>query len=394
MKIGILSRGPRLYSTKRLREVAIERGHRCQVLDTLAFSISLEEELPDLFYRGRPLSRFGAIIPRIGASITYFGTAVVRQFEQMDVSVLNSSLGILRSRDKLRSLQILSRHEIGIPATAFVRRRDDVLPAIERLGGAPVVIKMLEGTQGVGVILAETQKVAEAIIESLQSARQNVLIQKFVAESKGHDVRAFVVGDRVVAAMRRRAQGTEFRSNVHRGGRTESLALDNEYERTAVRAAQIMGLTVAGVDMLEAEDGPQVMEVNSSPGLQGIEKATGIDIAGVIIDHLAEQVKFPELDLKQRLAVSHGYVVSEIQVTKRTPFCGKTIAESGLRDHDIVVLTLIRGEHEIANPRGGRQMKAGDRLLCFGNRATLESLVPARRRRRKRRRSLKKRSPE
>jgi ribosomal protein S6--L-glutamate ligase len=385
MKIGILSRGPRLYSTKRLRQAAIARGHRCQVLNTLAFSISLEEEYPDLFYRGRPLPAFGAIIPRIGASITYFGTAVVRQFEQMDVPVLNSSLSILRSRDKLRSLQILSRHEIGIPATAFARRREDVLPAIERVGGAPVIIKMLEGTQGVGVILAETQKVAEAIIESLQSAKQNVLIQKFVAESKGRDVRAFVVGDRVVAAMRRRAQGTEFRSNVHRGGKTEVLELDREYERTAVKAAQIMGLTVAGVDMLEAEDGPQVMEVNSSPGLQGIENATGIDVAGIIIDYLAEQVKFPELDLKQRLAVSHGYVVSEIQVTKRTSFCNKTIAESGLRDHDIVVLTLIRGDNEIANPRGGRQMKAGDRLLCFGKRATLASLVPARRRRRKRR---------
>ena len=215
------------------------------------------------------------MLPRIGASITYFGIAVVRQMEQMDIYTPNTSAGIANSRDKLRATQILSRHSIGMPATMFVRDRADVLPAIEQVGGAPVVIKLLEGTQGIGVILAPDTKVAEAVIETLQSTRQNVLIQRFVTESRGRDVRALVVGDRVVAAMRRVAQGDEFRSNVHRGGHTEAVELDEEYQRVAVQAAQIMGLRVAGVDMLEGDDGPSVMEVNSSPGLEGIEAATG-----------------------------------------------------------------------------------------------------------------------
>ena len=214
------------------------------------------------------------MLPRIGNSITYFGTAVVRQFEQMDVYTPNTSYGIANSRDKLRATQILSRHKIPMPATTFVQDRADVIPAIERVGGAPVVIKLLEGTQGIGVILAPTLKVAEAIIETLQSTRQNVLIQRFVKESKGRDIRALVVGDRVVAAMRRVAQGDEFRSNVHRGGSVEPVELDEEFERVAVRSAQIMGLRITGVDMLEGRRGPQVMEVNSSPGLEGIERAT------------------------------------------------------------------------------------------------------------------------
>ncbi|MCA9297934.1 MAG: RimK family alpha-L-glutamate ligase, partial [Phycisphaerales bacterium] len=274
MNLGILSRSPRAYSTRRLREAAKDRGHKVRVLDTLHFAIDLEHGTPDLLYKGKPITHPDAVIPRIGASITYFGTAVVSQFHQMDVFCANSAHGITSARDKLRSLQILSRHDIGIPRTAFVRDRSDVLPAIERVGGAPVIIKLLEGTQGVGVILADTVKVAEAIIETLQSARQNVLIQKFVAESKGRDVRAIVAGDAVVGAMRRVAEGQEFRSNVHRGGRPEPITLDPAYEKAAVRAAQVLGLRVAGVDMLEANDGPQVMEVNSSPGLEGIERAT------------------------------------------------------------------------------------------------------------------------
>ena len=242
------------------------RGHQARVLDTLRFSIDLEKGDPDLFFRAKQLSHYDAVIPRIGASITYFGTAVVRQFEQMDVFTTSSSAGIVNSRDKLRALQMLSRHQIGIPQTVFVRERRDILPAIERVGGVPIVIKLLEGTQGVGVILAESVKTAEAIIQTLQSTRQNVLVQKFVKEARGQDVRAFVVGDRVVSAMRRTAQGDEFRSNIHRGGRAEAIVLDETYCETAVRAAQIMGLRVAGVDMLETNDGPQVLEVNSSPG--------------------------------------------------------------------------------------------------------------------------------
>ena len=252
MKLAILSRAPRAYSTQRLRAAAIDRGHKVRVLNTLRFAIDLSGDEPDLQYRGKQLSHYDAVLPRIGASITFFGMAVVRQFEQMDVYTPNTANGIANSRDKLRSIQILSRHDIGIPATTFVRDRADVLPAIERVGGAPVVIKLLEGTQGIGVILAPDTKVAEAVIETLQSTKQNVLIQRFIAESKGRDIRALVVGDRVVAAMRRRAQGDEFRSNLHRGGTSEVVTLDEEYERVAVQSAQIMGLRVAGVDMLES----------------------------------------------------------------------------------------------------------------------------------------------
>jgi ribosomal protein S6--L-glutamate ligase len=271
-----------------------------------------------------------------------------------------------------------------MPATMFVRDRADVLPAIEQVGGAPVVIKLLEGTQGIGVILAPDNKVAEAVIETLQSARQNVLIQSFVKESRGRDVRAFVVGDRVVGAMRRVAQGDEFRSNVHRGGSVEAVELDDEYARVAVKAAQIMGLRIAGVDMLEGKDGPLVMEVNSSPGLEGIETATGLDIAGAVVDYVANQVAFPELDVRQRLSVSTGYGVAEIHVREGSQIIGRTIAESGLLERDIAVLTLTRGTHVIPNPWVSRVLEAEDRLLCFGKLEAMRDLVPERRRRRSR----------
>jgi ribosomal protein S6--L-glutamate ligase len=379
MKIAILSRAPRCYSTRRLREAAESRGHTVRVLDTLRFAIDLQHGTPDLFLNSKRLSSYDAIIPRVGASITYFGTAVVRQFEQLDVYTPNSANGISNSRDKLRALQILSRHDIGIPHTAFVRRKEDVLPAIERVGGAPVIIKLLEGTQGVGVILADSVKVAEAIIETLQSAKQNVLIQKFVGESAGKDVRAFVVGGRVVAAMRRTAQGGEFRSNVHRGGLAQAIDLDDEYRETAVRSAQIMGLRVAGVDMLEGADGPQVMEVNSSPGLEGIETSTQLDVAGAIIDYLERQVSFPELDIRQRLTVSPSYGVTELTLGDSSHLVGKTVAESGLREKDIVVLTLTRGVTVVSNPKSGRVLESHDRLLCYGKLEEMRDLVPARR---------------
>jgi ribosomal protein S6--L-glutamate ligase len=263
----------------------------------------------------------------------------------------------------------------------FVRDRNDVLPAIERVGGAPVVIKLLEGTQGIGVILAPDNKVAEAVIETLHSKRENVLIQRFITESKGKDLRALVVGDRVVAAMRRRAVGDEFRSNVHRGGTTEVVELDEETQRVAVQAAQIMGLRIAGVDMLESDDGPLVMEVNSSPGLEGIEGATELDVAGAMVDYIASQVSFPELDIRQRLTVSTGYGVAEVQVREGAALVGKTI-EAGFEDQDIAVLTLTRGTTVIPNPRLSRELEADDRLLCFGRLDAMRDLVPARRRRR------------
>jgi len=384
MKLGILSASPKCYSTRRLREAAVQRGHDVKVLNTLRFAIDLEEGHPDLYFRQKQLSHYDAVLPRIGASITYFGTAVVRQFEQMDVFCANGSAGIATSRDKLRSLQILSRHQIGIPPTTFVRDKKDVLPAIKRVGGAPVVIKLLEGTQGIGVLLAESIKAAEAIIEMLQSQKQNVLIQKFVAESKGRDIRAFVVGDRVVGAMRRIAQGQEFRSNVHRGGRTEKVELSPEYAETAVRAAQIMGLRVAGVDLLESNDGPQIMEVNSSPGLEGIEGATQLDIAGAIIDYISAHVNFADLDLRQRLTVSRGYGVAEIHIPKSSNYIGQTILESGLREKDINVLTLYRGTVVIPNPKASRTLEPEDRLLCFGKLDLMRDLIPSKSRRRRR----------
>jgi len=383
MKLAILSRAPQSYSTQRLRSAAVQRGHQVKVLNTLRFAIDLSGPEPDLQFRGRPLSSYDAILPRIGNSITYFGTAVVRQFEQMDVYTPNTANGITNARDKLRANQILSRHDIAMPATAFVRNRADVRPAIEQVGGAPVVIKLLEGTQGIGVILAPDIKVAEAIIETLHSTNQNVLIQRFIAESRGRDIRALVVGDRVVAAMRRRAVGDEFRSNVHRGGSVEAVELDPEYERAAVRSAQIMGLKVAGVDMLEGADGPLVMEVNSSPGLQGIEAATKLDVAGAIIDYISNEVAFPDIDVRQRLAVSTGYGVAELVVHSGADLVGKTLGESGLLDKDITVLTLNRGASVIPNPRARQVLEAEDRLLCFGKMDEMRSMIPSRRRRAK-----------
>jgi ribosomal protein S6--L-glutamate ligase len=383
MKLAILSCNPKCYSTRRLREAAIQRGHNVKVLNTLKFAIDLEEGMPDLYFNQKRLTQYDAVLPRIGSSITYYGTAVVRQFEQMDVYCTNSSASISNSRDKLRSLQILSRHNVGIPQTTFVRDKKDVLPAIERVGGAPVVIKLIEGTQGIGVILANSISTAAGIIELLQSQKQSVLIQKFIKESKGRDIRAFVVGDRVVGAMRRVAQGQEFRSNVHRGGITEPVVLDDVYKETAVRAAQILGLRVAGVDLLEGKDGPQIMEVNSSPGLEGIEGCTQLDIAGSIIDYIAAQVNFPEIDLRQRLTVSSGYGVTEIHIPDGSEFVGKTIAESGLRDKDIVVLTLHRDTKVIPNPRPQRELLPGDRLLCFGKLELMRDMRPGKVRRKR-----------
>ena len=384
MKLAILSRGPRSYSTRRLKEAALQRKHEVKILDSLKFAIDLQKGVPDLYYRQKILSHYDAVLPRIGASITYYGTAVVRQFQEMDVFCANTAHGIINSRDKLRSLQILSRHHIGIPRTTFVRDKKDVLPAIDRVGGAPVVIKLIEGTQGIGVLLAETINAAESIVELLQSQRQNVLIQKFVAESKGKDIRAFVVGDRVVAAMRRVAQGQEFRSNVHRGGVAEAVELDDQYTETAVRAAQILGLRIAGVDMLEGATGPQIMEVNSSPGLEGIETCTDLDVAGAVIDYISAQVDFPEIDIRQRLTVSKGYGVSEIYVPEGSKFVGKTIRECAFSELDINVLTLYRSNKVIPNPRSDRVLEPDDKLLCFGKLEAMRGMIPQRTRRRRR----------
>lgn len=289
MNIVVLSRNSRLYSTRRLVEAAQKRGHEAYVRDPLKYTIEVKTP-PTLSYLSKRIVTPDAVIPRIGASITYFGCAVVRQFEQMGVFALNDSNGIASSRDKLRALQLLSKHKILMPKTVVVRRKQEILNAIDSIGGVPVVIKLIEGTQGVGVVLARDSLSAQAILELLQSAKQNILLQKFVEESSGKDIRAFVIGGKVVAAMRRKSSNpSEFRANMHRGAKAEKIKLEPAYERAALDAAKLVGLNVAGVDLLESKEGPLVIEVNSSPGLEAIENSTGVDIAEAIIKFIETQ---------------------------------------------------------------------------------------------------------
>lgn len=394
MRLGILSKDLKSYSTKRLVEAAKKRNHKVNVLNTYKFALDLEELSPDLFYNRRRISHYDAILPRVGSSITYFGTAVVRQFQQMDVYTPNTADSILNSRDKLRSFQILSKHNVGIPPTAFVKDKKDVLPAIERVGGVPIIIKLLEGTQGIGVLLAHTLESAISIVELLQSQKQNVLIQKFVAESRGRDIRAIVVGDEVVASMRRTAQGQEFRSNVHRGGKSEVVQLDDSYKDIAIRAARILGLGIAGVDILEGKDGPQIMEINSSPGLEGIEGCTKLDVAGSFIDFIASRVDYPEIDLREKLTVSKGYGVAEVVIPSGSEYVGHSISETGLREKDINSLSLHRDGKVIPNPKGDRVLMAGDKLLCFGKIESMKDLIPEKTRKRRKPRLKKLKTKE
>ena len=275
MKIALLSRNKKLYSSRRLIEAAESRGHEVQVLDVLRCYMNITSSRPSIHYKGEELEEFDAVIPRIGASVTFYGTSVVRQFEMMGVYPLNESVAISRSRDKLRSLQLLSRKGIGMPISGFANKPDDIDDLIKMVGGAPLVIKLLQGTQGIGVVLAETKSAAKSVIESFFGLNASVLVQEFIKEAGGADIRCFVVGEKVVAAMKRQGAEGEFRSNIHRGGSAELVALTAEERKTALRAANTMGLNVCGVDILRAERGPVVMEVNSSPGLEGIETATG-----------------------------------------------------------------------------------------------------------------------
>lgn len=291
MKILILSRNPRLYSTRRLVEAAKTRGHMVRVVDTLHCYMNISSMEPSVHFKGEKLEEFDAVIPRIGASITFYGAAVLRQFEMMGVYPLNESVAITRARDKLRSLQLLSRKGVGLPVTGFAHSPDDIKDVIRIVGGAPLVIKLLEGTQGIGVVLAETQKAAESVIEAFMGLTANIMVQEFIKEAGGSDIRCFVVGGKVVAAMRRTAKEGEFRSNLHRGGVAELVKLTPEERSTAIRAANIVGLNVAGVDILRSNHGPVVMEVNSSPGLEGIEGVTGKDIAGMIIQFIEKNAK-------------------------------------------------------------------------------------------------------
>jgi ribosomal protein S6--L-glutamate ligase len=374
MRIAIISQSPNCYSTRRLVETADRRGHDVEVLDTSRFTLMLERGRPWLLYREKSLEPFDAVVPRIGASVTFFGTAVVRQFEQMGVYCLNCAESIVDARDKLRCMQLLSRHDIGIPATSFVRNPKHFLHAIESVGGAPVILKLLQGTQGVGVILADTIKVAQAILETLRSARQNVLIQKFVAESKGRDIRALVVGDRVVAAMRRTAQGLEFRSNVHRGGVAEKVKLDANYTRTAIRAAHVLGLDVAGVDMLEGEHGPLVSEVNACPGIKGLENATKVDVADNIFQFLEAQLAQRENGLGDESESEDKYDFREIDIRANSELVGQSVSGPRLSGAGLLVLKLIRNVHVIERPDASVIIRPGDKLLCFGRTRELSGL--------------------
>lgn len=291
MRIAILSRNESLYSTRRLKEAALKRGHEVDIIDTLHCYMDITKSRPAVRYKGKELPFYDAVIPRIGASITFYGTAVVRQFEMMGTFCVNESVAISRSRDKLRSLQLLSRKDVGLPRTGFANKPDNIKDLIRNVGGAPVVIKLLEGTQGIGVVLADTNKAAEAIVEAFMGLKANILVQEFVKEAGGADIRCFVVGSKVVAAMKRQGAEGEFRSNLHRGGSAKLIRLSREERATAIKAASVMGLNVCGVDILQSANGPVVMEVNSSPGLEGIEMATGKDVAGMIYEFIENNAK-------------------------------------------------------------------------------------------------------
>lgn len=291
MRIAILSRNKKLYSTKRLVEACEERGHEVIVLDVLRSYMEIASSKPEVHFKGEALPYFDAVIPRIGASVTFYGTAVLRQFEMMGSFPLNESVAISRSRDKLRSLQLLSRRGVGMPNTGFANSPDDTQDLIKMVGGAPLVVKLLEGTQGIGVVLAETKKAAESVIEAFMGLNADIMVQEYIKEASGADLRCLVVGGRVVAAMKRQAQAGEFRSNLHRGGSASLVKITPAERATAIKAAKIMGLNVAGVDLLRSERGPLVMEVNSSPGLEGIENATGKDIAGMIVEFIEKTAK-------------------------------------------------------------------------------------------------------
>jgi len=291
MRIAIMSRSKRIYSTQRLMEACEQRDHEVHVVDTARCYMNIASHRPTIHYRGNQLEPFDAVIPRIGASITFYGTAVLRQFEMMGTFPLNESVAVTRSRDKLRSLQLLARRGIGLPVTGFARAPDDIGDLIEMVGGAPLVAKLLEGTQGIGVVLCETRKAAESVVEAFMGLNVSIMIQEYIKEAGGADIRCFVIGDKVVASIKRQAKPGEFRSNLHRGGSAALIKITPEERSVAVRAAKIMGLNVAGVDLLRSNHGPLVMEVNSSPGLEGIETATGKDVAGMIVQFLEKNAR-------------------------------------------------------------------------------------------------------
>lgn len=290
MKIAVLSRNPDLYSTRRLKEAIEKKGHEAIIINHATSFMVIEEANPRVFRKHEEIDGIDAIIPRIGASVTFYGSAIIRQFEMGGVYTTLSSLALVRSRDKLRSMQVLSKASVGIPKTAFAKQVRDIDYLIEQVGGVPLVIKLLEGTQGLGVVLADTKSAARSVMQAFFGLEANILVQEFIKESKGADIRAFVVGDKVVGAMKRQGKPGEFRSNLHRGGTAEKIKLTPTERKAAVKAAKALGLNIAGVDMLQSARGPLILEVNSSPGLEGIEKATGVDVAGKIVDFIEQNI--------------------------------------------------------------------------------------------------------
>jgi len=289
MNIVVLSRSSAIYSTNRIVEAGIRKGHRMMVLDHLHCDLVIEDAKPKVYYRGRLIENIDAVIPRIGASVTYYGAAVIRHFELMDVFVSLTSAALIRSRDKLMSLQLLTRYGLDMPKTVFTNFSSNIHEIIEEVGGTPLILKLLEGTQGLGVVLAETPSAAESVLEAFNGLKARVIVQEFIKEAKGADIRAFVVDGKIVGSMRRQAKEGEFRSNLHRGGTAEVIELTKKEHETAIKATRALGLNIAGVDMLQSSRGPLLLEVNSSPGLEGIEGATGVDIAGRIIDYVERE---------------------------------------------------------------------------------------------------------
>ena len=364
LRLAVLSRGPRLYSTRRLVEEARARGVDVSVIDPMQFSLFVSEDNIDILHQGKPFN-YDAVIPRIGHSITSHGVAVLRHLEQLGIWSANSSSGIIQSRDKLHSGQILARNKIPTPATAYVRDMKDVERAIDSVGGLPVVIKVTQGTQGNGVFLRHTLHEAKNLVQGLLMTGKAILVQEYISESHGKDIRAFVIGDKVVACMRRRARGREFRSNFHLNGTVESVDISDEYREIACRAARVLGLNVAGVDLLEGVNGPLVLEVNSSPGLEGIEKASGQNIAGAIIDFVSNDHNFSDVNMDLMLNTVPGMGALSIHMKNHPYLVGCTISELyGSRKP--TVMALSRDGELIWNPEVESQLRFSDVIICYG----------------------------
>ncbi|MDG1555654.1 MAG: RimK family alpha-L-glutamate ligase [Candidatus Poseidoniaceae archaeon] len=365
LRLAILSRGPRLYSTRRLAEEARKRGLDPYIADPMKFSLFVADGRIDILHNGEPFN-YDAVIPRIGHSITKHGVAVLRHLEQLGIWTANTGAGILQSRDKLHASQILARNRIPVPRTTYVRDIIDVETAVDFVGGLPVVIKVTQGTQGQGVFLRHTIREARNLVQGLLLTGRAVLIQEYIAESHGKDIRALVVGDRVVASMRRKARGREFRSNYHLNGTVEKVDLPPEFEEAACRAARVLGLHIAGVDLLEARNGPLVLEVNSSPGLEGIEKASGVNVAGEIIDYVTSETAFSEVDLDQLLRTVPGSGVLSLQIKNHPQLVGQPLADLFNSSSRIPVFALSRDNSLLWNPSDDIQLRYEDVLICYG----------------------------